>query len=218
MDVTIAEELLLLAYGEDTGKPLVPTTALDAGLAGALLADLFLSGRVGLEAKKIVVLDPAPLGDEELDAALARIADDGRERKPDAWVTRLRSAHLRERMLTRLVGRGVLSERTTKVLGLFTTHSYPEADPGVERAARTRLAEVLAGAEPDERSAVLAGVLHACRLLPKIFPDVDKARVKEIIEGDWAGPAVAKAIAAVNAAVMAGVTAATIASSTIAAT
>ncbi|GII63445.1 hypothetical protein Skr01_35300 [Sphaerisporangium krabiense] len=218
MDVTIAEELLLLAYREDTGKPLVPTTALDAGLAGALLADLFVAGRIGLEAKRLVVLDPTPLGDEELDAALARIAGDARERKPDAWVTRLRSADLRDRVLRRLAGRGVLSERTTKVLGLFTTRSYPEADPSVELASRGRLGEVLAGAEPDERSAVLIGLLHACRLLPKIFPDADRARVKEIIEGDWAGPAVAKAIAAVNAAVMAGVTAATIASSSIAAT
>ncbi|MEU9891413.1 GPP34 family phosphoprotein [Sphaerisporangium sp. NPDC051011] len=208
MDVTIAEELLLLAYRDDTGKPLIGSTELDAGLAGALLADLFVARRLGLEGGKVVVLDPAPTGDEELDAVLAHVAAD-HERKPAAWVSKIKSMALRKRLLSRLAGRGVLSERSTKVLGLFPSRSYPEQDPAVERAVRARLAGVLAGAEPDERSAVLIGVLNACKLDRKLFPEADRRRVKEVVEGDWAGPAVAKTIAAVNAALMAGVVAAT---------
>jgi hypothetical protein len=71
----------------------------------------------------------------------------------------------------------------------------------VEQAIRARVESVLAGAEPDERGAMLIAVLHACKLDRKAFPDADKERFKEIAEGEWAGAAVRKAIAAVYTAV-----------------
>ncbi|GII77675.1 hypothetical protein Sru01_26570 [Sphaerisporangium rufum] len=213
MEMTIAEELVLLAYREDTGRPLIGSGELDAALGGAMLAELTVLRRLDLAGRKVTVLDATPTGDPELDAALARIAGD-RERRPETWVAKLQSADVRKRLLARLVERRVLSERTSKVLGLFTTRSYPEADPTAERAVRERVGDVLRGAEPDARVAVLIGVLHACKLDRKVFPEADKRRVKEVVEGQWAGPAVAKAIAAANAAIMAAITAATVTSAT----
>lgn len=207
MSITIAEEVLLLGYREDTGRPLVGQAELDSALAGAVLAELALHDRIELADQKVVVRDPTPLGDAELDAALARIAAEKRHRKPDWWVYRLRTG-LRERLLERLVGRGALTEQRSKVLGLFTVRRYPEQDARLERLTRERLGAVLAGAEPDARTAVTVAILDAARILKKVFPYAAKTRVKEIVDGDWAGAAVAKTIAAINAAAAAAITAA----------
>ncbi|MEV0613594.1 GPP34 family phosphoprotein [Nonomuraea sp. NPDC050404] len=198
MTVTIAEELLLLALSEDKGKPLVGGTQLDPALAGAILGELAIAGRVELSDKKLTVKDPAPLGDEELDAALALIAE-GKERAPAHWVQKLQSHKLRERLLSRLAAAGVLSEERGKVLGIFPVSRWPEANPGVEADVRERVSAVLMGAAPDARTAALIAITHAAGLTRKVFPDADKKRVKEIAEGAWAADAVAKTIASIHA-------------------
>ncbi|GGO77706.1 GOLPH3/VPS74 family protein [Nonomuraea cavernae] len=210
MKVTIAEELLLLAYSEDEGKQLISATQLDAALGGAILAELAVNERISLSDAKVSVLDPTPLGDEELDAALARIAAENKERKPAWWVQKLYSATLRKRLLTRLAEAGVLAEERGKVLGVFPTTRWPEADGSVEADVRERVAGALGGADPDARTAVLVAVMHASKLDRKAFPGADKERVKEIAEGAWAGDAVATTIAAINSVIMIAATTAAV--------
>ncbi|MFI0424278.1 GPP34 family phosphoprotein [Spongiactinospora sp. 9N601] len=216
MPVTIAEELVLLAHRESDGRPLIGSTELDAGIAGTLLAELALADRIDLGDKTITARRPALPGDSdadleldpELDTVLAQIAAHSRPRKPEWWVRKLHSAERRKRLLRRLTVRGALREERVKVLGLFPVTRYPERDPGPEAAVRDRVWSVLTGADPDERTAVLIGVLRACRLDRKVFPGADRKRVKEIAEGDWASTAVARTIASINAAVIAGAVAA----------
>ncbi|MEU6412614.1 GPP34 family phosphoprotein [Microbispora sp. NPDC046933] len=212
MTLTIAEEVLLLAYREDTGKPVIGPVELDCALAGALLAELAVRGRVDLDGAKVVPVDRTPVGEEELDATLTRIAEEERgPRKADWWVGRLRAGGLRKRLLTRLAARGVLSEQAGKILGIFPTTRYPELDPSHEQGVRERVQNVLAGAEPDERTAVLIAVMHAARLDRKAFPDAPKGRIKEIAEGQWTAEAVRRTISSIHAAVAAATTAATVA-------
>ncbi|WP_432928103.1 GOLPH3/VPS74 family protein [Microbispora sp. CA-135349] len=211
MTLTIAEEVLLLAYREDTGKPVIGSVELDCALGGALLAELAVRGRVDLDGAKVVPVDHTRLGEEELDATLTRIAEEPRPHKADWWVGKLRAGRLRKRLLTRLAARGVLNEQQSKILGIFPTTRYPELDPSPEKGVRERVQSVLAGAEPDERTAVLIAVMHAAKLDRKAFPDAPKGRIKEIAQGQWTGEAVRKTIASVHAAVAAATTAATVA-------
>ncbi|MBX6381958.1 MAG: GPP34 family phosphoprotein [Microbispora sp.] len=211
MTLTIAEEVLLLAYREDTGTPIIGSVELDCALAGALLADLAVRGRVNLDGTKVVPVDRTPMGDEELDTTLTRISEEPRPRKADWWVGKLRAGKLRKRLLTRLAARGVLSEQEGKILGIFPTTRYPELDPSPERGVRERVGSVLAGAEPDERTAALIAVMHAAKLDRKAFPDAPKGRVREIAQGRWTGEAVRKTIASVHAAVAAAAAAAAVA-------
>ncbi|MFI6741421.1 GPP34 family phosphoprotein [Nonomuraea sp. NPDC050451] len=214
MTVTIAEELLLLAYNDEKGTQLVAGTQLDPALAGALLAELAVNDRLELSDRKVTVKDPSPLGDAELDATLARIAEEGKERKPAWWVQRLQSAKLRKRLLTRLAESGVLTEQRGKVLGVFPTTRWPEANPDVEAEVRDRVISALAGADPGARTAVLIAIAHAAKLDRKAFPGASRQRVKQIAEGAWTADAVAQTIAAINAAMIAAVTAATAAATT----
>lgn len=213
MTLTIAEELLLLGYHDETGRPQAGSVELDAAVAGALLAELAVAGRIDLRDDMVMVTDRSPVGDEELDAVLARVHGEPKPRKAQWWVERLRSGELRKRLLRRLAERGVLSEETTKLFGLIPLRRYPERDPSAEQEIRRRIENVLTGADPDPRTAVLISLLHAARLDRKAFPKTHRRRIKEIAEGEWAGAAVYRAIVAVQAAVTAAVAAAIAATS-----
>jgi hypothetical protein len=213
MDVSLAEELLLIAYDHKTGRASTGSAELDCGLAGAVLLELTLAGRIDVIDSKVRVLDTAPTGEPLTDGALVRIARERKARKPEWWVGKLRSG-LRVGLVARLTERGVLRLERHRVMGLFPVRRYPSVDPALENAARARLElAVVKGVEPDARTAALASLLDACGLAKRTFPELDrrqlKARMKEINEGQWAGAAVRKAIQSIHAAVAASTVAAT---------
>lgn len=207
--LTLAEELLLLAHEEQTGRRIADGTSLGVGVAGSLLADLALAERIDLDGKLVTVLDRAPVGDPDLDEALAGMAAEPKPRKPEWWIERLGKQKkdgkaLSRRLLDRLVERGVLRAAPHRVLGLFPTTRYAELDPSAEREIRARLYDALNGATPTPRTAALVALMDACDLARKIFPDLDKKllkrRAKEITDGEWAGAATRKVIQNIRAA------------------
>lgn len=208
----LPEELALLAHHDTSGKR-DPWAQLDLGLAGAVLLELALAGRVDVRDGKVLVLDPTPTGNGPVDAGLARIAADAKQRKPQAWVEKLQKG-LRAEVLDGLVHDGVLDRQETKILGLFPSKRFPETDDGPEREVRARLDDaVLRGATPERRTAALVSLVKASGLRKVCFPDGDRKaierRMTEIAEGEWAGEAVQKAVDAVTAAMLVAVTVAT---------
>jgi hypothetical protein len=211
--MSLPEELLLLAYDED-GTPLTDGTHLDNGLGGAMLLELALAGRVDVEDKRVVVLDPRPTGNPLADDALARIAAEPKPRKPGHWVSKL-AKQARPTILAKLVADGVLTVEKDKVLWVFPRTKYPSASgepPAVEAAARERIhAAVLGSGAVEPRTAALCALVAATELDRKVFAGEDRkrvvARLKEIGEGAWAADAVRKTIEEIQAAVMVAVVA-----------
>ncbi|TDC52285.1 GPP34 family phosphoprotein [Jiangella ureilytica] len=218
----IAEDLLLLSYDDESGRPTFDGTRIEYSLAGALLIELSLLGKVAVagpgedvKRDRLVVRDSSPVGDDVLDHALAELADD-EGKKPKNVLGQLRKG-TRDRLLRRLADRGLLREESGKVLGIFPTVRWPADDASHEAAVRQRLHDVLVtGLEPDPRTAALASLLLAVDGVHKVVPSDDrravKRRAKEISDGAWAADAVKKAVqevqAAVTAAIVAGSTAA----------
>lgn len=193
--MTIAEELLLLAYRKGDGKAFIGSLALECGLAGALLAELALTERIGLEKGRLVAADhPAPTGDAELDAVLARIAGSPRRHKPEWWVRKLRSRTLRRLFVGRLVSGGLVRPRTRHVVGLFPVTRYPAADPTARDRVEALLRAAIGGAPPDPRTAALAALVHAVGLDRKVFADLPRAVLKRRMRGITAGDCFGKAV------------------------
>jgi len=126
----IAEELLLLATDDATGKSSVSTMQLDPALAGAVLMELVVAGRVGLDGEgrkaQVVVIDEAPLGDPTLDPALQSLVEKAPIR-PVSAIGKL-SKGLRERLFNGLQDRGILRRESGKTLGIFPTTRWPADD------------------------------------------------------------------------------------------
>ncbi|MFR9776974.1 GOLPH3/VPS74 family protein [Micromonospora sp. MS34] len=165
--VALAEELLLLAYDDETGKATMPRISLDLGMAAAVLVELALTGRVAYAEGSLAVIDPAPTGEPIADAVLAKIAADT-PHTPSSWVQRLRHG-LRDRILGDLCGRGVVRDIDETELGFIHVHRYPVADASVEADIRRRLAAALtSGQRPDERTAALATLVAVLRMEPAL--------------------------------------------------
>jgi len=221
----IAEDLLLLLYDDESGKPITGAPGLDYALAGAVLIELTMLGKLdiageGEEVKRgrLKVLDAAPTGDAILDERLAYVADKPGKRPKDQ-IGRL-SKKLRDQLLARLAERGVLTADEGKVLGIFPVTRWTAKDARHEAEVRSALESVLkVGTSPDERTGALIALLSALNVVPKIVTDaVDKKalkqRAKEIAESDWAADAVKKAVAEMQAAVTAAIVVSATAAST----
>lgn len=180
--IALAEELLLLAYDDQTGKATGSRIGLDLGMAAAVLVDLALAGRIAYVDGYLKVIDPSPIGDPIADAVLARAADD-EPHTPAQWLQRLRH-RLRIRVLEDLVSRGVVQDVDETQLGVIHVHRYPTTDHAYEAEIRKRLADALiSGALCDERTAALATLLVSCRMEPALrLPPEDAQRAHERLE------------------------------------
>lgn len=215
----IVEDLALLLHDDDSGKGIVDRNTLGLVLAGAVLVDLAAAGHLrtaedGEDVKegRLVVETDGSTGDDLLDDALA-IVRTKEGKKPKATLEKLRKG-LRERVLERLVAAGELRRDEQTTLKVLSTVRWPAGDGHREDEIRRDIdAVLLRGAEPDERSAALIGLLVAVDAAAKAVPSDDKRalkkRAKEISEGDWASAAVRGAVQDVQTAVMTAVIAST---------
>ncbi|MEV7566924.1 GOLPH3/VPS74 family protein [Streptomyces tanashiensis] len=210
MAVTLAEEIMLLSLDDESGAARERQSAAWA-VAGGILLDLVLAGRVAVEEGRLRVTDPTPTETPLLDGRLRQIAEwagrRSRDPKVTEWLTRDHSKAVKATAES-LRARGLVREEQRKVLGVFPVTRYPEADGATERELRDRLrAVVLDGAEPDVRTAGLVGLVHGAKLHGLAFPGVPRkeiaARLDEIAAGQWAVEGVRRAIRDMQAAMVA---------------
>ncbi len=208
--LTLPEEMLLIMLKDETG-----TVAFGVNdqhtLAGAILAELLLSGRISIseDKKKLVdLVDDTPFGDEVLDDALARVATAKRRAAPKNWVMRFANLKkLRHRVAAQLCARGILKHDEDKILLLFNRKIYPEIDPRPERKliARIERAIFTDSGSVEARTAILISLAKSSDCLRLMFEKrrlkLRKARIEKIVNGDLMGKATKDAIDAMNAAV-----------------
>ena len=222
----LATDLLLLALDDERGTVLPEAgIGLDYGLAGAVVMELALLGRLVVDGERVSATGTAT-DDPLLDDALRMIAATP-GKTLSHWVRHLPGEMngLRQRLLDRLVAKGTLARRDQRVLLLFHRNVYPERDARVEHDIRARLDGVLLhGQSPDAATACLIHLAAACRVTDAIYPrgqhEAIRARMAELNDAGAAGAnAVADMVAraetaAVTAATMAAITASTIVATT----
>ncbi|MFF8832470.1 GPP34 family phosphoprotein [Streptomyces sp. NPDC015131] len=209
MNVTLAEEITLLSLDDESGAAKDRASA-GWAVAGGILLELAVAGRVSVTDGRLAVAGTEPTGDPLLDGRLAALEEWTRRKSPRKvtdWLTKDQSKAVGA-TVERLCERGLVAEERGRVLGLFPVRRYPEADGSVERELRDRLASVvLKGTEPDARTGGLVALLHAAKLHRLAFPDVPRKQVEprmaEIAEGQWAGQGVRDAIRNMQAAMVA---------------
>jgi hypothetical protein len=215
MELSLAEEYLLLALDDTSGRPLLSGQHLQFALAGAAVSELTLRGALdvsdgadgGRKGRFHVTGRATPS-----DPLQREILELMHERRPKDAIRKIGQGsfarRLRETLQQGLAARGVLREEQVKILGLFPSTAWPAHDPGPEAGVRDRVLTALTtGTTPDGPTAALVSLLLATDLIRKVFPDQDRGalrrRAKEIAAAQWAGAAVKRAIDEVNAAMTA---------------
>ena len=106
-----ADELLLLLIDDKQGDLIpIPEWSLSCALAGALLMDLALEGRIDTDPDSLSLLDATPLDDDLLDPVLAEVAASDALRPAGYWVSHFaeRGVDVRDQALARLTAQGIL--------------------------------------------------------------------------------------------------------------
>lgn len=208
MDLILAEQLLLLLLDDDKGAD-TSWYGADPGLAGALLLDLTAAGALD-ERDGALVATGFPPGHPLLAAAHRAVAGAEKRRDAQGWVDDLPKElkPLRTRLAGGLVDRGVLSEARRKVLGIFHTTRFPQADPRPEQELREGLRAVLMGERtPTAQQAMLVALLRPYDLIAKLVPKHERKAAKEraetIAAGGTAGEAVAEHLRGIESALLA---------------
>lgn len=199
--LTFTEEIMLLALDDRTGAPLpLPATALSYGLAGAVLADLAMAGKIDTDEHALTVLDASPVGGSLLDPWLALISAENTPRPVAYWLSILasRRPEIEQPALDRLVTRGILRRQDKKLLWVIGLRRYPTVDGHERTEVRTRLSRLILCDElPDPHDAILISLLCGCRLSGKIFSGADYAayekRLETLAKTDLVGREVAAA-------------------------
>lgn len=199
---TLAEDLLLLAH-DIRGKCRATPAAMDRGVAGALLSELALQGRLTADGP-VAVTDGTPTGDPILDELLAGIATT--PRTPGAWVDHLCGTGLTQRLLDRMAGRGQVEVDHHRSYGLFAETWYPVRDivalwDAHQRVVLAATGGVTGGVVHDRRALALGALAEATGLAKVLFATSGDwralaGRVREASADDWAAGAVRHAVTA----------------------
>ena len=202
MKLRFAEEITLLMLNDEDGEFVrVPGWSLQCAFAGAVLMDLALENRIDTDLKRLVLIDPTPLGDDILDPVLARIAQATETHDARHWVEYIvdHVEEIREGALAGLVERGILRREEDRFLWVFKSRRYPIVDGEAEREVKLRIMEVLFGNEiPDPRDIVLICLADACGILRELLSarELERAaeRIEQVRKLDLIGQAVSKAV------------------------
>jgi Golgi phosphoprotein 3 GPP34 len=200
-ELTLPEELLLLALDPATGRRHCNRSYLQYGLAGAALAELELQGRVAEARGRVTVVNPLPPLDPLSAQILASLPAPGKSRFGDGirarpWVRRT-GREVEELCLHHLVGRGALRVETRRFLGLFPYHRYPAAAEDWSAPARGRYAASMAAGFPDRRSRLLAAFTTAIGLARVLHPGRtwrESGALRILVREEWAPYAVHRAV------------------------
>lgn len=215
------EELMLLALRDEEGTVISSSTVLYP-LAGALLAEMMMGGRLAVaDAKRRTakVVDRTPFGDPLLDEALGLVTAAKRTKSLQEWVFKFaRIRKLKQRVIEGLIERGIVRADEASVLLLFKQKVYPQIDPAPERAIVERLRRaIFRGTRTlDERTVILVSLAKVGGLLSHLFDKQDlkerKERIKNIVSGELSGKAAGEAAQAAQTAIMAAIIATSAAS------
>ena len=186
-----AEELLILVLDEGRGEfaPSLPPRSLNLALAGAVLMDLALEGRIDTDLERLMAIDATPLGDDILDPTLAEIARDDRSRDTAYWIDRVagRGDRIRRAAIARLIQRGILRTEAQGLLSLVPAVSrsrhYPASDGQPVEEARLRIMRALFGDDiPDLRDIAMIALANACGVFRTILSSEERAQVGDRID------------------------------------
>lgn len=158
----LADDLYLLAHHEITGKLHLQPRAAGLGLAGALLAELTLSGKIYFQPDQIMVADRSPPGDGLARSVLGLLVSEPEQHAPRDWLLFL-ARTAAEDVALRLEQSGYLTRISSR--RPWRGQRWIPVDADCAFAPFLRAKSALDSSKPvTAQNAALAGLAAACGL------------------------------------------------------
>ena len=172
--ITLFEELQLLAIHEDKGIFIGSVLdRLQPGLAGAVLAELALGGKIcATNNHRLHVADASPTNNPILDDALLELQKSDKERKFGYWLNNLypKAEKLLKKITKNLVLQGLLTQDDDNLVWVVPSPLHPEINSSAKYAVVQHLrALVLAKEQAGSREITFLSLVSACGLLDLAF-------------------------------------------------
>ena len=185
--LSFTEDILLLLLSDEGGTAVqVRKPALACAFAGAVLMDLAFADRIDTDPATLFVVDRTPTGNPVLDRVLAKIERTEETMDARSWIGALSEKEAqvaRELTTLDLVRRGIVSLPDNSFYWAFVTRRNPVVDHAARRDVRLRLGGALFSDDiPAPRDAALIGLVDACGILGRIFPDRDMEEFRPRVE------------------------------------
>jgi len=171
---TLPEELLLLSIHEAKGAFFGSALErLKPGLAGAILAELALVGKIQAGANhRLQVIDPNQAQDEALNKVIETLNEAGKERKFGYWIEVIgqKAEKYQGKIVESLIQKGVFTQDDERMLWVIPSPLQPEVKASTKYVVSKRLRGIALAQENFEtRDLVLLSLVRACDLLDLVF-------------------------------------------------
>jgi hypothetical protein len=210
MELTLAEELLLIALDSKRGKLITSSDySIDYCISGAILFDLTFENKISLNDKMIQVINDIPHQDDILNRALSIIANNKNAENIQFWINELceRIPSLRNELLENLVKKDILYKVEKKLLKIFSSPRYLPKQGESEHLVRSRIRDIILNHKSyDFRSIMLIGLVNTADLVEEVFPalnDLKAARnwINSIAESNKIHSSIAETLEEIQSAV-----------------
>ena len=184
---------------------MVPDWDFSCVMAGAIIADLTLEGRIDADLDSLHLIDATQTGDPMLDPTLEEISSEEDTFSTQYWIEKntARSEEIVTMTLDRLSAKGILEFHSGGFWSLSRSVSrgktYPLADGTSQKEVRTRILSVILEDDiPDPRDVILICLMHTCngfKLLLSMEDYQEKLeRIEMLASMDLVGLSIAKAV------------------------
>ena len=200
--LNLAEDIVLLLLDDETGKMEdIHANVMEMLMAGAVLMDLGLKGRLDWDLERLFVVNETPTGDAVLDGVLAQVCAHSEPMAPKAWIQRIaeRGMEIRAAAIDSLVARRIINVEDRRFLWVFGSRRYPVIDNTEEREAKLRLMDVLlSDTIPDPHDIALICLADAASVFEIILSERELRqagkRIEQVRKLDLVGQAMSSQI------------------------
>ena len=174
----LADQYFLIAHEDRTGRSRLHPRATGLGLAGALIGELILEGRIGIADGDLIILDRHPPTDALAHDILDLLIAQSRHRDVRTWLAFLSqdaAARVGERLMRLGAVEPVVRRRMLSTQTLYMPNSAEQRNAAAWAPAR--LANLLVrGVEMSVSDRVLVGLIAATGLTRHVLYDFEMHR------------------------------------------
>ena len=203
--LSLPEELILMLLNEESGYfHQVPGWDLNCTVAGAVLAELSLMGRIDTDVESLFIVDKTATGDPALDPFLKEIAGEAVSHNAQYWIERLapRAESVVDLTLDRLVDLKILEHTDGEFWTLSRAVMQAElsdapAEDHATQFVRRRISKVIFNNEiPAPRDVIIVALIDTCDVFRFMFQldDETEERIQAICRMDLIGRSIAEAV------------------------
>lgn len=201
MNLTLIDQLTLLALDDKKGTFIPDSTSFAYAIAGAIILELALKGKIEITDNRAKVKETSKTGDKVLDTYFDLIIQSNRERKIKTWIEKLgeKAKQVKKDTLEKLIENRILVKKQEKFLWVFTYNKYPAQNSKPEYQLKDRLHHIiLHDHRPELKEIMLLNLIESCGLGKEVFGKENaknfKKKVKHINEYDQLAGSVNKSI------------------------